>query len=111
MAKGILIGIVLMLCVAAVPYGAEFANVYVRQMDTRDTIYSRVIMPNAEFIKQHGGLTERNVIWFNLSGIPEIITELQALRKEVDDLKAYHNPPVPLSPIEADPNSITDPNS
>jgi len=102
MAKGIMIGVIgtilCGLCLAALPYGADLASVYVRQMDTRDPIYNRVIMPSKEFVTQFGGLTERNVTFFNLSAMPEIIAELNKLRAdqvntEVDNALADYDGP------------------
>ena len=99
-AQGILIGIIGMLCIAAVPYGAELACVYVRQMDLRDTLYQGVIMPPAEWSRQYGGLTERNVVFFNFKGFAELVGKYDQMQKEFNELKKQIAP--------ADPNTTPD---
>ena len=107
--QGIMIGVIgtilCGLCLAALPYGADLACVYVRQMDTRDPVYNRVIMPSKEFVTQYGGLTERNVIFFNLSAMPEIVSELNKLRADVDALKKL-SAPIDPNVVVPDANSV-----
>lgn len=82
MKKALLIGIALMLCLAAVPYGTDLACVYVRPLDLRDGIYKGIGIPRNDFTDKYGGLSERTLIIGNLQIIPQLMNELDVLKKQ-----------------------------
>ena len=110
MKKVIAIGILMMLCVAAVPYGTDLANVYVRPLDMRDEIYKGLGIPRADFTEKFGGLSERTLIIGNLQIIPQLINDLDGLNKKVVSLEtqmaALTKPDTPKEDVAVDPNEV-----
>lgn len=72
---------------AAIPYGADLANVYVRPLDSRDSIYDGVGTPPQDWVMKHGGLSERTMIFGNLRQIPFLMRDIDNLKKQVKDLR------------------------
>ena len=68
-------------CIAAVPYGTDLANVYVRPLDGRDTIYDGVGIPPKSWTDQYGGLSERTLIIGNLRQFPIMMNDVDGLKK------------------------------
>lgn len=92
MRTGILIVIGLMfsgaiLSFAAVPYGTDLANVYVRPLDGRDKIYEGIGIPPKQWTDIYGGLSERTLIMGNLSMLPKLINDVDSLKKKVNSLE------------------------
>ena len=104
----IVIGILMMLCVAAVPYGTDLANVYVRPLDMRDEIYKGLGIPRTDFTDKFGGLSERTLILGNLQIIPQLINDNDELKKKVAALEiqvaALKKPDMPKEAVVVDPN-------
>lgn len=100
--------IALVLCVAAVPYGTDLANVYVRPLDTRDGIYKGIGVPRNDFTDKYGGLSERTLILGNLHIIPQLMNEVDLLKKRVKALEgsvaAMKKAAEPIEPVAVDPN-------
>jgi hypothetical protein len=88
MKKVMLIAIALLMCMAAVPYGTDLACVYVRPLDMRDGIYKGVGIPGNDFTDKFGGLSERTLIIGNLQIIPQLISDVDGLKKQVKSLEA-----------------------
>lgn len=106
MRTGILIGIALMLCLAAVPYGTELANVYVRPLDGRDSIYKDIGVPPKEWSDRYGGLSERTLIMGNLQVIPRMMA---AQRQYEERIKRLEGQIAVLNKLIL-PNEAGDPN-
>lgn len=99
-----LIVVILFMCFAAVPYGTDLACVYVRPLDMRDGIYKGIGIPRKDFTDKYGGLSERTLIMGNLQIIPQIMKELDGLKKQVKSLEeqvaALKKPDEPKDPNE-----------
>jgi hypothetical protein len=84
----LIIGFGFLLCLAAVPYGADLACIYVRPLDLRDDIYKGLGVPQREWADKYGGLSERTLVIGNLQIIPQMARDIEQLKKEVAALKA-----------------------
>lgn len=74
-------------CLAAVPYDANLANVYVRLLDGRDKIYEDIGIPPKAWTDKFGGISERTIIFGNLRQIPVTMRDIDGLKKQVTSLE------------------------
>ena len=101
--------IILDVCIAAVPYADNLANIYIRPLDGRDTIYENVGIPPKAWADKYGGLSERTLIIGNLQTIPGMLREIDALKKKNAELTknvTYLMQRIGGKPAVSNPNKV-----
>lgn len=80
----IFVVVIAVICaMGAIPYGADLACVYVRDLDTRDEIDKGIAFPPNDWAQKFGGLSERVLVMGNLTAIPQLHSDNEALKKQL----------------------------